>query len=485
MPDIAIKLSRVTSAKTYQEVYLAVKGFNTHSLTMVCSRLKLGALGTIKEKEDKIYRHWITTNKETGRRATPEDVFIRLFPGQPHHDTIRQQVVDLTSEVSPPVAPAPLTIQLPAQLPRQIHAPRSPRSPPPVREQISNLVVPANYTEPASRIVPLSTVVRLKTEEDNVMAAIKDAHENRIKGIGLTAYMAIRFAHATLDFGPMSGYQLRLNAFISKKTEILDGIRTQTEGSQIDYINAMTEYNKMIDMYPLFVSVPARETHTPPVAVAVARQANVPPPTPAVTRQVNVPPVAVAVARQVNVPPVAAAVTRQVNVPPVAVAVARQVNVPPVAAAVTRQVNVLPSSVVAEAVAAANRYAQRPQNTAAVTRQVNNPPSQANQYSVANGKNHLLRLRITTSVEKSLNKKSGNSESDNECSICTETFTNHRAPKTRLNCNHEICGQCVITIARNRTKNTICCPFCRETIVSCALGTKTIKDSLTSAIARY
>jgi hypothetical protein len=107
------------------------------------------------------------------------------------------------------------------------------------------------------------------------------------------------------------------------------------------------------------------------------------------------------------------------------------------------------------------------------------PPITLARYSNVPNKRHLLALRVKVEIDLSLYKMDCNTratagglvENVDECKLCCNTYNNQKTSKTRLNCHHNSCLECVVNIAKNRSKNSICCPFCREEIKNCYVGT--------------
>jgi len=73
---------------------------------------------------------------------------------------------------------------------------------------------------------------------------------------------------------------------------------------------------------------------------------------------------------------------------------------------------------------------------------------------------------------------------ENECQICTLAFSTKMAPKVQLNCGHDACANCIVTIAQNRTKHELCCPFCRDVVTSCDIGTNFAMAKLNKALSK-
>lgn len=69
-------------------------------------------------------------------------------------------------------------------------------------------------------------------------------------------------------------------------------------------------------------------------------------------------------------------------------------------------------------------------------------------------------------------------DSVDECMICMTAFDSKEAPEVPLllGCEHICCTSCFITIAKNRKKSFITCPFCREEVAQCVTPNKESMD---------
>jgi len=65
-----------------------------------------------------------------------------------------------------------------------------------------------------------------------------------------------------------------------------------------------------------------------------------------------------------------------------------------------------------------------------------------------------------------------------ECMICMTSFDSKEAHEVPLllGCEHICCTSCFITIAKNRKKSFITCPFCREEVAQCITPNKESMD---------
>jgi hypothetical protein len=293
--------------------------------------------------------------------------------------------------------------------------------------------------EPRLRLVNLQSLVTLSPERPEDIARFKREHDERNRSIGALAYNKIRTAHALMDGGLYQADQRanRLQAFTVRKNEIMNEVRASSNNSRSDYISAMVEYNRLLAEFPLFVRVPEQAA-----AIPAPRQ--------------------VASARQVQVHlvedddddddyiPISGLRTNRVQ---------------------TQVQDQAPARVVL-------------------------PPR-----SSAPGKSHLRMLCIKVCVDSTLDikeakKKRGGGASaaevvvleaaapESECQICTLAFSTKMAPKVRLNCGHETCANCIVTMAQGRTKHELCCPFCRDGIVGCEIGTNFAMAKLNKALSK-
>lgn len=501
-PDIPGKVTRFESYTSSQDITQFLEWCSTSSLTILCARFKLGSLGTIKEKKDKLMGYWVSKHPSAPAPApAPVQVPVQAPVQVPVQVPVQapDQVIDLTTEdnaedarpiVSAFVSTPRLTIQLPETLqsatpppsrppsaslysphsPESLPSPltrlqpRSPSHPPPIVLD-SSILASQSYDNiaPTTRLVPLSTVVRLRVETDAVLQTTKHAHDQMIKRLGESAYMDVRIALVALETGAVSGYAARLNTFNVRKYEILDEVRRKTGTSVIDYINVMIEYNRMLNEYPLFVSVPAlasgpvidsNNIHDPHNVMLDRHSIRRLPETHPIARHSDS----------------ATSVTR--NAPAAAV---------PITSATTAGVTTTTAGVTTIA-----------RNVSiAINRPTPPPPVRSStvQYSTANGKRHLLALKVNLTLDKSLSVKKPKRNQPpaaevDECTICSEVYSNGRAPKSKLGCGHDMCGGCIVKIAQGRVKHTISCPFCRETIVKCQVGSTTILNTLDRALGR-
>lgn len=331
-PSIDEKVAYVESCVTYRALNDYLEWSVSASLSVLCAYYKLGTSGTIKQKRERIVRQWIATHPIIARATTPEAIYRSVFSSAPATQIQRPAAAATTATattatattvtaVSPGMlrdlfedmsdeededesaviianaraviarnrgaasfvdAPASLTITLPQNLPAAPprFAPSSPVSPPlGLHIPVSRYAPRSPSSPPPPSIVPLSTLVRLSDDSALALATLKRAHDERVKEIGAQAYSKIRTAHAALESGNQEQYETRLGVFRTRKNLIIAELRNIVGNSQIDYLNAMIEYNRLIEQYPLFVTVPQRPVirlSEPPAPVTVPVQAQAP-----------------------------------------------------------------------------------------------------------------------------------------------------------------------------------------------------------------
>jgi hypothetical protein len=477
-PSIDEKVAYVESCVTYRALNDYLEWSVSASLSVLCAYYKLGTSGTIKQKRERIVRQWIATHPIIARATTPEAIYRSAFSSAPATQIqrpiaaaaatttattttatttaaatatatvtavtpglLRDLFEDMSDEededesaaiianaraviarnrgaASFVDAPASLTITLPQNLPapppRFAH--RSPVSPPlGLHIPVSRYAPRSPSSPPPPSIVPLSTLVRLSDDSALALATLKRAHDERVKEIGAQAYSKIRTAHAALESGNQEQYETRLGVFRTRKNLIIAELRNIVGNSQIDYLNAMIEYNRLIELYPLFVTVPQR-----PVI-------------------------------RLSEPPATATVT-----------------VPVQAQAPRRAIQ--SSGPQARASASSSNG---PRGVAAVLSRRSIAPGKGHLTTLN------VRICVDASLDIKDTREPGASvNADDECTLCLEVYSTRRAPKTRLNCGHNSCAGCIVKIAENRTKNDINCAFCREPITKCYVGTSTLVGKL-------
>lgn len=97
---------------------------------------------------------------------------------------------------------------------------------------------------------------------------------------------------------------------------------------------------------------------------------------------------------------------------------------------------------------------------------------QSNQLlHVADSKAHLQKLHINVTINAELTPQ--------ECFMCCDE-NKHLA---ELGCGHNYCTDCVINIAKSRTKSVITCAICREEVSSIKVGTDEIRAAVTARLA--
>ena len=501
-PSIREKILRVEGARNHGDLMYYLNWCNSTSLSVICAHYKLVTSGTIVEKTHRITSMWIRTHPSptvtvvspvvpviapvvpvtvspviapvVPVTVSPVIAPVTVSPVVSREESDRMRLSNMLSDMSfsDDVATAVLASarvqsnQQATQLGRTLAHVATFDAP------LANAIArafPAHTQAPTpvaprTRLVNLQTLVRLSSEPESDLVAYKREHEERIKRIGVQAYNKIRGAHAIMDRGLYQADQHdnRLRAFIVRKNEILTELRAMCNNSRSDYVIAMVEYNRLFLEFPLFVSVPDQSPVQQPVARPVAR------------------PVAAAAARQFQGQAVYEDdddydhddYDHDDDIPIIGLRTVFRGQTPSQA----------PVQAPVQALAPA---------PAPVQVQVALPP-----YSSVIGKRHLRMLSIKVCVDSTLDikeakKKRGGAvvgavveEPENECQICTLAFSTKMAPKVRLNCGHETCANCIVTMAQGRTKHTLCCPFCRDGIVGCEIGTNFAMAKLNKALSK-
>lgn len=78
---------------------------------------------------------------------------------------------------------------------------------------------------------------------------------------------------------------------------------------------------------------------------------------------------------------------------------------------------------------------------------------------------HLKKLEIAMSIT--------GCKEENECAVCLD-----KKEIVRLGCSHEYCEECIVGIAKSRTKSFIKCPLCRSEVTEIQVASEEIKRDL-------
>jgi hypothetical protein len=95
------------------------------------------------------------------------------------------------------------------------------------------------------------------------------------------------------------------------------------------------------------------------------------------------------------------------------------------------------------------------------------PPAAAR----AESKSHLKKLKILVKIDKNLEAQ--------ECFMCDTTN-----PFARLGCSHEYCMECVLGMAKVRTKSFIICAICRAEVEEVQVGNAELKKSFAAQLKK-
>jgi len=438
-PSIAVYVSRLESSIPQGSLVDFMGSCSSAVLSVLCAHYGLGVSGTIGQKTNKLdvylaSRRQMPSVASRGPAIVVEnpdmvaDMLSDMSDDADVDDAYLQYVQGVrVRESLSIVVPTPDIVVVPIRLP-----PRTPDGSPPVSMSMLMTLTPESSSE----------LARLKREHQE----FRDALERRSKMVGERAYQNLKRFHESFDV--TIPHETRLSLFRIRKDEVLRDIYTLE--SPIEYIDAMMEYNRLLEASPLYIVIP----------LVVARP----------------------VVGALHVETVGERMDRRMRSLRLDVSVVDDDDVP------ISQLRRWPAA----ATLAAVSIVQPPVRRQAVPSQA--VPSQAvprRTPSVAQGKSYLNMLQIVVRVDASLDTKvpkkkkfyqTGEPEEavlpENECQICTAPFSRSKAPKTMLNCGHDMCATCVVNVAKGRTKHEICCPFCREDILCCTVGTDGVMTKL-------
>jgi hypothetical protein len=360
--------------------------------------------------------------------------------------------------------------------------------------------------EPLPRRVPLSSIVRLVDETTFTLEFRKHAHDGRIKQVALDAFNNTQAAIAVLNSGPPSDFMHRTDAFRVRHTEIFSTIKSRLVNVHIDVVNAMLEYNRLMEGNVIMVTVPdqvperaqvhndnhlnrlcdsrplATSSQPQPSAVAVLLRhvpGNDSPP------------------RQTLSTMSQAEINRHIDADRQIVTMRLDYARRNASATATASASDLREEYSRRATANAARLATaqrrlsaelRPAVTASAI-QLTRPVALSGRRCTVPGKGHLFALNILVSTELAVGAKKhavangAPCHSDDECTLCTVEYNlRTNGHRTVLNCGHEACASCVGKLASSRTKSLLACPYCRETVTHCKVSASTVQTKLSSEL---
>lgn len=99
------------------------------------------------------------------------------------------------------------------------------------------------------------------------------------------------------------------------------------------------------------------------------------------------------------------------------------------------------------------------------------PPPPPVAAARAESKAHLKKLKIKVKIDKTLEAQ--------ECFMCDTTN-----PFARLGCSHEYCVECVLGMAKVRTKSFIVCAICRGEVEEVQVGNAELKKSFAAQLKK-
>lgn len=104
---------------------------------------------------------------------------------------------------------------------------------------------------------------------------------------------------------------------------------------------------------------------------------------------------------------------------------------------------------------------------AQLTRILRNHPERfiTQQIAINRETSHLKKLEIAMSITGCMD--------ENECAVCLE-----KREIVKLGCSHEYCKECIVGIAKSRTKSFINCPLCRSEVTEIQVASDEIRRDL-------
>jgi hypothetical protein len=545
-PSIRDRVTRVESTLTYRSLGEYLEWCSTSGLSVLCSYYKLGISGTIKEKREKIAKHWIETHQEAARITAPEELYRKVFPVR------NDRVIPIQSSVQTPVQAPPAQVQVPAravvqspsvlftpdmisdmltdlsgvvedeeeesaimQVARQMIANgRTSGSPPPststanangtplsiqLPSELSSSVQAAPSPQPRTPIGPppsrpnvvpsaptnRSTVSYTMTHLSDVSRLI-EREDSYLEAI-LREETKTKKAIGSDGYMELRSALQELDNGPPEQYEIrLSRFRGKKE-EVLRRIRTRTESSRIgyaIAMleYNRMIRAYPLFVSVPTISPGNSSSVAAPPPPTRFT------PPPLMTDRGVAAPPPQSSSSRSsvgaLSLPESSVHQIRS-NLRPVG---ERRVPLatLMDSEASELLSSGTAVHLQTVIHPASSLQSRVATMTSVRRSTIPGKTHLRALRIDYGLDPSLNKvlvaDIASTENVDECTLCCETYTNAGAPKVMFNCSHNTCIPCVVKMAESRSKHEIQCPFCREQIKICYLGNSSAVNKLSSQL---